>query len=94
MFVPVPEPRARWQTGRSAEVSGVGQVATCGDLQRVIMEMRADLAGRGRREWENPTLERFLEALEAVIEGRGGTDSAQPDWVFLAEVLVAATGYE
>lgn len=31
--------------------------------------MRADLTGRGWRERENPTLDRFLDALEGVIDG-------------------------
>ena len=63
--------------------------------------MRADLAGRGSREWENPTLDRFLEALEAVLDGlpgqlamQGLAETAQPSWGLLAQVLVAATGYE
>ena len=49
--------------------------------------MRADLAGRGSQEWENPTLDRFLEALEAVLDGlpgrsawQGKAEPAQPDW--------------
>ena len=63
--------------------------------------MRADLASRGSQEWENPTLDRFLEALEAVLDGlpgrlawQGKADPAQPDWALLADTLVAATGYE
>ena len=64
--------------------------------------MRADLAGRGSREWENPTLDRFLEALEAVVDGLPGQASAkqgeaeaeQAAWALAAQVLVAATGYE
>ena len=63
--------------------------------------MRADLAGRGSQEWENPTLDRFLEALEAVLNGlpcrsawQGKAEPAQPDWALLADILVAATGHE
>jgi hypothetical protein len=100
-FDSVPKPGARWQTGRFANVDGVGQVASREDVQRVIAQMRADLAGRGSREWENPTLGRFLEALEAVLDGvpgrlarQGYAESAQPDWALLAQILVAATGYE
>lgn len=100
-FDPVPKPGTRWQTGRFAEVSGVEQVASREDAQRVIAQMRADLARRGAREWENPTLDRFLEALETVLGGLPGrpgsqdeTESAQSCWALLAQVLVAATGYE
>ena len=38
----------------------------------MIAQMRADLACRGSQEWENPTLDRFLEALEAVLDGLPG----------------------
>ena len=100
-FDPVPKPGTRWQTGRFAHVDGAGQVASRQDAQRVIAQMRADLARRGSREWENPTLDRFLEALEAVLDGlpgqvamQGEAETAQPTWGLLAQVLVAATGYE
>jgi hypothetical protein len=96
-FDPIPRPGERWETGRFARVDGAGQAASRQDVQRVIAQMRADLAGRGSREWENPTLGRFLEALEAVLDGlpsRGETEPAQPGWAFFAQALVAATGYE
>ena len=100
-FDPVPEPGTRRQTGRFANVDGAEQVVSREDVQGVIAQMRADLAGRGSREWENPTLGRFLEALEAVLEGvpgrlarQGKAEAAQPDWALLAQILVAATGYE
>jgi hypothetical protein len=100
-FDPVPKPGTRWQTGRFAHVDPAGPAATRQDVQRVIAQMRADLAGRGSREWENPTLDRFLDALEAVLDGlpgrlawQGKTETVEPDWALLADVLVAATGYE
>ena len=100
-FDPVPKPGTRWQTGRFAHVDCAGPVASRQDAQRVIAQMRADLAGRGSQEWENPTLDRFLEALEVVLDGlpgrfawQGKAEPAQPDWALLADILVAATGYE
>lgn len=100
-FDPVPRPGTRWQTGRFAHVDGAAQVASRQDVERVIAQMRADLAERGSREWENPTLDRFLEALEAVLDGlpghlacQGKAEATQPDWALLAHILVAATGYE
>ena len=62
-FRPVPAP-ARAETGRFAQVSEVESVESRDDLTRVITQMREDLAGAGDREWENATLERFLEALQ------------------------------
>jgi hypothetical protein len=101
MFAPLPKPGKSWQTGRFADVNGVERVASREDVQRVIAQMHADLAGRGSREWENPTLDRFLEALGAVLEGlsgrlanQGKAEPAQPSWALLAQILVAATGYE
>jgi hypothetical protein len=100
-FEPLPKPGARWDTGRVADVERDQPVTSRQDVQRVIAQLRADLAGRGSREWENPTLPRFLEALEAVLDGlpgrlawQGKTEPAQPDWALLADLLVAATGYE
>lgn len=100
-FDPVPKPGTRWQTGRFAQVDRARPVTSRQDVQEVIAQMRADLAGRGSREWENPTLDRFLDALEAVLDGlpgrlarQGKAETAQPDWALLADILVAATGYE
>jgi hypothetical protein len=100
-FDRVPKPGTRWQTGRFAHVDRAGQVTSRQDAERVIAQMRADLAGRGSREWENPTLDRFLEALEAVLDelpGRlarqGKPGTAHLDWALLADILIAATGYE
>ena len=71
-FDRVPKPGTRWRNGRSAHVDPASGVASRQDAQRVIAQMRADLAGRGSREWENPTLDRFLEALEAVVDDLPG----------------------
>jgi hypothetical protein len=71
-FDPVPQPGTRWQGGRFAHVDQATPAASRQDVQRVIAQMRADLAGRGSREWENPTLDRFLDALEAVLDGLPG----------------------
>ena len=51
--------------------------------------------------WENPTLERFLEALAASCTdmpgyflNRGVEQPEQPDWNLVARMLVAASVYE
>jgi hypothetical protein len=68
---------------------------------RVIEQLQDDLAGTGAHEWENPNLERFLDALHGFLAdldgyyaGRGKQPPAQPDWGLFATVLAAATGYE
>jgi hypothetical protein len=68
-------------------------VASQQDVQQVIAQMRADLAGRGPQEWENPTLERFLDALPSRL-ARQGKEPARPDWALIPQILVAGTGYE
>lgn len=100
-FDPLPRPGASRETGRFADVSGAGQVASREDVQRVIAQLRADLAGRGSQEWENPALDRYLEALEAVLHSlparlahEGRPEPAQPGWALIAQILIAATGYE
>jgi predicted phosphoadenosine phosphosulfate sulfurtransferase len=62
--------------------------------------MRQDLRGHPDA-WENPTLDRFLGALTAVLEGmesayhhRGETLPTEPTWRLFAEILVTASGYE
>jgi hypothetical protein len=87
-------------TGRFAQVSDEAAVNSREDVLRVIEEMRNDLAGTGACEWENPNLERFLEALQgflADLDGyanRGQEPPAQPGWDLFTTALIAATGYE
>jgi len=71
-----------------------------GALQ-VIQQLQDDLADTGAHEWENPNLERFLDALHGFLAdldgyytGRGQLPPAQADWRLFATVLAAATGYE
>jgi hypothetical protein len=99
-FTPVPQP-APGETGRFAHVSDPAAAHSREDLLQVITQMRDDLTGVGAHEWENPNLERFLEALQgflADLDGyyakRGQQSPAQPDWGLFATALVAATGYE
>lgn len=99
-FTPVPK-SAAGQTGRFAHVSDAAVARSREDVLRVMGQMREDLAGMGAREWQNPTLEGFLQALQGFLTdldgyyvNRGQEPPAQPDWGLLATALVAATGYE
>ncbi len=98
-FTPVPQP-VRGKTGRFAHVSDAA-VHSREDLLRVIAQLLEDLAGSGVHEWENPNLERFLDALHGFLTdldgyyaNRGQRPPAQPDWGLVATALAAATGYE
>lgn len=65
-----------------------------------VRELHQDFIQRGE-EWENPTLDHFLEALAAWAESSPGwyrnfhqelpTDG---NWTFFARALMAATIYE
>ena len=85
-----------YDTGRFAEVDGLDQVSSHVDAARVVSEMLSDLRTHPN-DWENPTLERFLDALAASLEALSGNFeqvSAQPSWKLFAEMLVKASGYE
>lgn len=95
------EPLSPYRTGRAAHVSDLSEVRSPTDVLRVVGEMTADLESGGAAEWENGTLERFLEAYGGYLDDLGGhfakrgkPTSAQPDWRLLATLLVAASGYE
>jgi hypothetical protein len=92
--------RDPYDTGRFAEVGDISSVTTIMDAADVVQRMLSDLLAHPD-EWENPTLERFLEALVASLEGmphacanRGEHFPKEPTWRILAEALVMATGYE
>lgn len=85
-----------YHTGRQAQVSGLSQVTTAVDLAEVVTQMHRDLAANPTA-WENHTLGRYLQALAAVLRDtprlRGNTEP-RTTWNTVAQLLVAATGYE
>ncbi|MEV0642842.1 hypothetical protein AB0I77_49670 [Streptomyces sp. NPDC050619] len=75
-------------------------VRTREDLARFLQEALSDLQNRPE-EWENDTLDRFLEAWAAWVEdlpgwyaNRGEGMPDQPDWNLLASMVMAARVYE
>lgn len=89
-----------YDTGRFAEVGDLGEVRTHQDVIEILQLMREDLLAHPD-EWENPTLERFLDSLAAVLEGiparyadQGERLPEQPTWKLFAEAAVKASGYE
>lgn len=89
-----------YDTGRFAEVDGLGQVSSHADAARIVVQMLDDPRAHPT-EWENPTLERFLDApagrqegLPGLYANRGEQFPTQPTWKLLTEALVSASGYE
>lgn len=89
-----------YETGRFANAGDLSHVSSHTDVARVAESMLTDLRNHPD-EWENPTLERFLDALAASLEGlpglyanRGERFPESPTWKILAEAVVMASGYE
>lgn len=76
-------------------------VRTSADLASFVSQLRLDLS-QNPDEWENPTLERFLDSLAAWLEDIDlRTFYNMPDlaaehveWRFVADMLYAARIYE
>jgi hypothetical protein len=62
-------------------------------LVEFVREMRDDL-NSGEGSWENPTLERFLDALAAWCSDSSSAEVVTPSWTLVAEMLGAASLYE
>lgn len=78
----------------------IDTIATNKDLSAFVEALRADLLANPD-DWENVTLERFLEAMAAwvysienVYKNTGRELPCQPSWKTMAEVLYAAKMYE
>jgi hypothetical protein len=89
-----------YDTGRFADVGDLSAVGSNTDVASVVQRMLTDLLAHPD-EWENATLERFLEALSAswqdipgLYRNRGEEFPETPTWKMVAEALVMATGYE
>lgn len=75
-------------------------VASLDDFAAFVDALRSDLSVHPA-EWENQTLERFLEALSAWVRDMDGYYKncqrpvpVTPDWRNVAEMLLAAKIYE
>lgn len=85
-----------YETGRSTHADA-SSVVTRDDFADFLEVVLGDLRlGCGDREWENATLDRFLEALATFALARviDAEDQEAPRWALFAEMIVAATGYE
>jgi hypothetical protein len=74
-------------------------VQTKEDLAKFIAGLRTDLDTQGQS-WENPTLERFLEAMAAWLAAKDHLEKNQNrpsedlTWKAVAKMLYAAKIYE
>jgi hypothetical protein len=73
-------------------------VETRDDFARFVSAVLADFRSAGAAEWENGTLDRFLDGLSAFADARVAEaqelDQEQASWRVFAEIVRAATGYE
>jgi hypothetical protein len=63
------------------------------DAIAAIHKLRLDLE-QNPNSWENPTLERFLEAMAAWLEGYGAKHNPTPSWDMIVQMLQASKIYE
>jgi hypothetical protein len=76
------------------------QIETREELIAFLSLLRRDLA-KNSGQWENSTLESYLEAVQAVLTdwrgrfiNRGEPVPEVPSWRLIAEMLLAASVYE
>ena len=63
------------------------------DAVIAIRRLLDDLAANPT-EWENPTLEHYLESMAAWLESYGNKHHPSPSWDFIIQMLEAAKIYE
>ncbi len=73
------------------------KIKTKEDFIFFLQQLQDDLLNN-RESWENPGLERYLEAMEAFLSG--STEESMnridftPSWSLFARIMVAASVYE
>lgn len=78
----------------------VDEVTSASDLADFVAALRTDLERHGKEdERENPTLERYLDAIQSWIRdafvGHSGAKAfASPNWQTFARILLASKSYE
>ena len=94
---PVHHGAVNYETGRAAEADP-SNVETRDDFARFLLAVLADFRSTGETEWENGTLDCFLDGLSAFVDARvveaPEPDQDQASWRLFAEIVRAATGYE
>ena len=77
------------------------EVQSHADLVVMLGRMHDDYDQSGKDEWENATLDRYLEAMTALAHAlpqlyanRGEPMPERPTWEMVAILIAGATGYE
>ncbi len=86
----------RFATGRFTSADP-GRIRSRDDFADFMAAVLADFRASGADEWENGTLERFLDALQAFAQARvrhPQMDQERATWELFGELIAAATGYE
>jgi hypothetical protein len=85
------------ETGRVTPIDP-SNVETRADFARFLSAVLADFRATGEADWENGTLDRFLDGLSAFADTRivdtPELDQEHASWRLFAEIVRAATGYE
>lgn len=78
----------------------INEIRSKDDLLRFLTALRKDLV-TNKEDWENPTLDRCLEAMQGWIQDMNSyysntnqTIPEQPTWKVFADILYAAKIYE
>jgi hypothetical protein len=66
---------------------------TCEDVIAAIDRLGSDLQANPDT-WENPTLERYLDAMGAWLKATNKIEKPPPSWELIIEMLEAAKIYE
>jgi len=84
-----------YETGRPTNETPSG-ISNRDDFGEYVLRVLGEFREAGASEWENNTLERFLDGLSAFalarVHDRHGQED--PTWQLFAEIVAAATGYE
>ena len=71
----------------------LSEEGSIGDVISTLEALRNDLQEHPDH-WENPSLERYLEAMQAWLSAFGGRLGDKPSWKLISEMLEAAKFYE
>ena len=63
------------------------------DAVRKMYQLIADLSANPEG-WENPTLDRFLEAMAAWLDSAKMSQVSEPSWNLICDLLEAGKIYE